>query len=200
MKSTPLIAVSLLALGLAGCNNKTDDNAPSGGMSDSSAAYQPGTEPSTGPATVAAGGGPVSSSPAQAFADTAAANDEFEIQSSKLASTKASSPKVKQFAAEMIKAHTSTTEQLTKAASEASPSIRPSPTLTAMQQQTLDSLNGKSGKDFDTAYKDAQVSAHQMALSTMKGYADRGDMPALKAVATKAVPIITAHLNMAKSL
>ena len=48
---------------------------------------------------------------AQGFANAAAASDNFEISSSKLAASQASSAAVKKFAEQMITAHTASTRQ-----------------------------------------------------------------------------------------
>jgi putative membrane protein len=143
---------------------------------------------------------PAAVSAGQAFANAAAASDAFEIQTSRLAATKASSAKVKRFAEQMIKAHTDSTAKLQTAATAASPAITPDPTLTPAQQQTLDALSAKSGADFDRAYADAQRSGHQATLDALKAYAASGDVPSLKSFATSLVPTVTAHLNLAKSL
>lgn len=139
-------------------------------------------------------------SPGQAFANAAAASDAFEIQTSRLAATKASSAKVKRFAREMIKAHTDSTAKLKTAAAAAAPAITPNPALTPDQQQTLDALSAKSAADFDRAYADAQRRGHQATLDALQAYSASGDVPSLKSFATSLVPTVTAHLNMAKSL
>jgi putative membrane protein len=100
----------------------------------------------------------------------------------------------------MIKAHTDSTAKLKAAASAASPAIVPDPTLTVEQLQTLEALKGKEGAEFDMAYGDAQAKAHQMTLDALKAYAASGDVPTLKAFASSMVPIVTAHLNMAKGM
>ena len=182
MKSHVLIAVSMTILSLAGC--KKSEPAPS-------------AMPSEG---VAMASEPAMASPGQTFANTAATSDMFEIESSKLAASKASSAKVKSFAAQMIKAHTDSTAKLKAAASSASPAISPVPQMTPMQQQTLDALGTKTGAEFDSAYTKAQVDAHQMTLDTLKAYSATGDVAPLKAFATELVPVVTAHLNMAKGL
>lgn len=186
MKHTLVLAVSIAALSLAGCKKS---EAPAGDV----AATTPANEDAMAAATPAA-------TPGQVFADTAAASDQFEIESSKLAATKAQSAKIKTFAEQMIKAHTESTAKLKAAAASASPAITPAPKLTAMQQQTLDDLNTKSGAEFDAAYAKAQADAHQMTLDTLKAYSASGDVPSLKSFATTLVPTVTAHLNMAKGL
>lgn len=186
MKRAAWIAISSAAVALAGCGKNTDET------------NSRPTNDVAATATEAAVVAPVSAG--QQFADTAAASDTFEIETSRLAATKASSPKVKKFAEQMIKAHTESTAKLKAAGTSASPAIVPAAQLSATQQQTLDALASKSGADFDAAYAKAQVDGHQAALDALKAYSTTGDVPALKAFATQSVPVVTAHLNMAKAL
>ena len=67
-------------------------------------------------------------------------------------------------------------------------------------QSKLDDLAKLKGADFDKAYIDNQVSAHEDALSLMKNYADNGDTPSLKAAAGEIAPVVQKHLDMAKAL
>jgi putative membrane protein len=187
MKHSLLFAISLAALSLAGCGKKAEpvgEASPSATASDDLAMAPASAEASAG----------------QTFANTAAASDMFEIETSKLAATKAQSAKVKSFAEQMIKAHTESTAKLKTAAAAASPAIVPVPQLTAIQQQTIDALSAKSGAEFDSAYAQAQSEAHQTALDGLKSYSTTGEVPSLKAFAAELVPIVTAHLNMAKAL
>lgn len=183
MKHSILFAVSLIAVSLSACGKK--EETPAVPASDSS--------PSAATASPAA-------SPGQTFADTAAASDTFEIETSKLAATKAQSDKVKRFAQAMIKAHTESTAKLKTAAAAATSAINPAVVLTPTQQRTLDDLSTKSGADFDRAYAEAQRAAHQGTLNALKPYSASGDIPSLKSFATERVPMVTAHLNMAKAL
>lgn len=193
MKTTVILAVSAAALALAGCK-KTETPSDAAASSAATDTAIPAADASAPAADVTA------ANPDQAFADAAAASDAFEIQTSKLAETKAKSAKVKSFAAQMIKAHTASTAKLKSAASSASPAITPQPQLTPVQQQTLDSLSAASGADFDTAYAKAQVDAHQMTLDKLKAYSTGGAQPSLKSFATGLIPVVAAHLNMAKAL
>ena len=136
----------------------------------------------------------------QEFADKAAKSDAFEIAAAKLAKTNADSADVKKFAATMIEAHTGSTAKIKAAAAKAMPEIKPDPTLTSDQQSKLDDLGKLKGADFDKAYIDGQISAHEDALSLMKGYADKGDTPSLKAAAGEIAPVVQKHLDMAKAL
>ena len=190
MKTRFLIAGPALALALAlgACGKKSDDVAVNNmaAMNESMGDMSASTMPMT--------------SPAQTFANTAAASDMFEVESSKLALAKSSSAPVKKFADMMVKAHTASTEKLKAAAGSATPPIVPNAALSADQQATLDSLKSASGSAFDTAYIAAQTDGHQKTLDAMRAYAASGDVPALKTLAGEMVPTVTAHLNLAKGL
>ena len=136
----------------------------------------------------------------QDFADKAAKSDAFEIAAAKLAKTNAESADVKKFAATMIDAHTGSTAKIKAAAAKASPAIKPDPTLTSDQQSKLDDLGKLKGADFDKAYIDGQISAHEDALPLMKDYAANGDTPSLKTAAGEIAPVVQKHLDMAKAL
>ena len=137
---------------------------------------------------------------AQGFINAAAASDRFEIESSKLAASSASSAAVKKFATQMISAHSASTAKLKSIVGGMSPPMTPDDTLNPTQQQKLDSLKGLNGAAFDSAYASAQVEAHQMALDMLKNYAASGDNAQLKTFANGMIPTVTAHLNMAKGL
>lgn len=137
---------------------------------------------------------------AQGFANAAAASDRFEVESSKLAATAASSAAVKKFAQQMITAHTESTAKLKGIAGGMSPAMTPDDTLAPDQQATLDSLKAANGAAFDTAYASAQVDAHQKTLDALKNYSASGDNAQLKSFADGLIPTVTAHLNMAKGL
>lgn len=186
MKHSLLFVASLAAVSVAGCKNEE--------------AATPDATMTTASTDMAATTSAPVANPDQEFANTAAASDAFEIQSSQLAQEKASAAKVKTFAAQMIKAHTDSTAKLKTAAGAATPAITPQPQLTATQQQTIDALKTKSGAEFDEAYIQAQTDAHQMTLASLRAYAANGGVPSLKTFAAELVPVVTAHLNMAKGL
>ncbi|MBN8808274.1 MAG: DUF4142 domain-containing protein [Sphingomonas sp.] len=179
------ITLSAAALALAACGHKdkttvTTDNTTTITANDTVVAPAPSAD--------------------QAFANAAAASDAFEIATSKLALTKSSSSSIKTFAQKMIDAHTDSTAKLKAAVAGLTPTITPDPTLTSDQQTKLDSLQGLNGTAFDKAYAAAQVEGHQKTLDTLRAYSSGGAVPALKVFATKLVPTVTAHLNMAKGL
>jgi putative membrane protein len=181
------LSASVLALGACGQRNDTASNADINVATDDGA-------PDNGMAAA-----PLPTS-AQGFANTAAASDRFEIESSKLAETAAQSAAVKDFAAKMITAHQDSTSKLKATGGALSSPVVPDDTLSAAQQQDLDSLKNSKGADFDATYAAAQVKAHEQALDALKGYAASGDTPALKDFANGLIPTVAEHLNMAKQL
>jgi putative membrane protein len=187
MRYTAFVAVSAVALALSGCGKKSEPD-PQGPTGAETAGMAGDVVP------------PVAASAGQIFADTAASSDAFEIATSQLAAEQAGSAKTKNFATNMVKAHTDSTAKLKAAASAATPAITPTVQLNSTQQQVLDGLKAKTGADFDRAYAAAQVDAHQQTLDVLKGYSASGDVVSLKDFATAMVPVVTAHLNMAKGL
>ncbi|WP_340313160.1 DUF4142 domain-containing protein [Rhizorhabdus argentea] len=197
MKHILVATVGVLALSLAGCN-KSEHAAQGAANSASQTADSAGAMASNAMVDVKQA---MSATPnGMDFANTAAKSDAFEIASSKLAQANATSKEVKDFAAEMIKAHTDSTSKIKAAAAKASPAITPDPALTEDQNEDLAELGKKKGADFDEAYIDGQVAAHQTTLAMMRDYAERGDTPSLKAVAGEIAPIVQKHLDHAKML
>lgn len=198
-------AIALIAA-LGACSQKSQDtttNAVTDIGSDisntTSNAVDTATS-ATGNALDAAGNALNPTPTGQEFADKAAKSDAFEIAAAKLAKTNAELADVKKFAATMIEAHTGSTAKIKAAAAKAMPAIKPDPTLTSDQQSKLDDLGKLKGTDFDKAYVDGQISAHEDALSLMKSYADKGDTPSLKTAAGEIAPKVQEHLDMAKKL
>jgi putative membrane protein len=190
MKTRLLIAVSGSILALTACG-KNDRAADNNAVTDTNVVMDNG---------MAADTAALSPLTAQGFVNAAAASDKFEIESSKLAATASQSAAVKSFATKMITAHEGSTAKLKSTLSGMNPAVTPDDTLNAEQQASLDSLKAKTGADFDTAYKAAQVDAHQKALDALNNYGASGDNDALKTFAKGLSPTVAAHLNMAKGL
>ncbi|WP_367142849.1 DUF4142 domain-containing protein [Brevundimonas sp.] len=62
----------------------------------------------------------------------------------------------------------------------------------------IDNLRSASAADFNMAYIDQQIAAHQEALTLHRGFSDQ-DSP-LAAHARSVVPRIEAHLRMAEAI
>lgn len=132
------------------------------------------------------------------YMQMAASGDQFEIQSSQMALQMSQNPAVQSFARLMIAHHQSMSQNLMTAAQSAG-LASPPPALMPQHQQMLQQLQA-AGPNFDQAYKDAQIMAHQQSLELHQGYANGGDVPALRNVASAAVPVVQQHLASAQNL
>jgi len=131
------------------------------------------------------------------FVTEAAASDMFEIESSKLAAAKTQGD-VKTFANQMVTDHSKTTAELKPLAEEAR--ITPPAGMSRDQQSKLDQLRASNGKEFANLYIDDQVVAHKDAVSLFQRYGGGGDNPGLKSWASKTLPALRHHLDMALRL
>lgn len=137
----------------------------------------------------------------EGFLRNAALSDMYEIQSSKIAQQKSKSAAIKRYAADMIKDHTKTTNEMTSLLKTANlTSITPPTALDSRRQGFIDNLNAATPENFDKTYVDQQTSAHDEAVSMFRNYADDGDNAAVKSWAQKTVPTLEHHQQMAKAL
>lgn len=133
------------------------------------------------------------------FAQLAANSDAFEIQASQLAATHASHQQVKDFAAMMVRDHTATTQELTTLAA-ANNLPTPMANIDPAHQQILDQLRGLNGEQFDDAYIDQQVQAHQQAVAAFQTFAQSGEAGAVRDWAQLTLPKLQSHLTSAQTL
>jgi putative membrane protein len=120
----------------------------------------------------------------------------FEIESSRVALDRSKSNDVKQFAQEMIDAHTKTSDELKSTLVRIGLIIELPSMLDTLHQGLLDELKGANAQDFDTRYIAEQKNAHNEALMLHKSYASNGDMVDLKALVSATVPKIEKHIEM----
>jgi putative membrane protein len=133
------------------------------------------------------------------FVQTVANSNAFEIQSSELAAQRAARQDVKQFAQRMVQDHTSATQQLQQlAASSNLPT--PTPQLSSDMSSRLDRLRGLTGEEFDDAYLDAQVAAHEEAVRTFESYVANAPAGQLRDWASSTLPSLRTHLSQVQNL
>jgi putative membrane protein len=149
---------------------------------------------SAGPADAAIPG-----MPAPAYIDAAASGDLFEIESSRLALGMSRNPEIRSFAQMLIDDHGRMSNELMATAHRAGLNPPP-PQMLPRHLDMLARLRSVGPNEFDRAYKTEQIAAHQEALNLHRTYADNGDVPPLRDVAARAVPIIQAHLAHAERL
>jgi putative membrane protein len=135
---------------------------------------------------------------APGFLAKAASGDLFEIQSSQMALQMSANPAVRNFANLLIADHTRMS-QVMMAAARSAGIVPPPPAILPEQQAMLAQLSA-AGPNFDVAFREAQITAHQGALGLMQNYAASGDVPALRTAAQQAIPTIQMHLAQAQGL
>jgi len=135
----------------------------------------------------------------QAFVDTMAASDMFEIEAGELAQEMGTSQTVKDFGAMMVRDHTNSSAQLNIAASESQPSITPAAEMPTKHQAKLEALRS-AGDGFDSLYAEQQVAAHQEALAALQSQAAGGTSQPLRDFAAATAPLVSEHLEMARML
>jgi putative membrane protein len=136
---------------------------------------------------------------AMTFATTAGPANLFEIQSSQLALKQTQTSDVTAFAQRMITDHTKAGQDM-DAALKSDNIAAPAPALTQDQQQQMSQLQGLKGQDFDKAYIQAQVKAHDDAVDLFQNYSQSGPDGALKTFATKTLPVLKTHQQMIHKL
>lgn len=129
-------------------------------------------------------------------------SDKFEIAAGKVALERARSPAVRDFAADMIAAHSESSADL-KAASDGTlvgRNVTPPPTFDPQHQNMYDELTSSFGRPFERIYLDQQLAAHQEALDYLEGYAANGRVPELQRFAHHMVPVVRDHLSMLRNI
>jgi putative membrane protein len=132
------------------------------------------------------------------FAIKAAQSDMTEIQTSQLALNRSQNPQVLKYAQEMIQAHTDSTSKLKPIAARLN--LAMPKTLGADNQVLVDRLSRLSNTQFDMTYTTGQARAHAQTQSLFQNEVQQGKNPELKAFANEILPVVSMHLQMAKSL
>lgn len=143
---------------------------------------------------------PVAGLSASDYVNAAADSDLYEITSSRLALSKSKNANVKSFARQMIADHMTTSKSLMAAFKNPDRTItKPSLKLSTANQSKVELLKNASKASFDQLYMQQQMQAHQTAWAIHKGYVLDGSDPALKQVASTALPIVERHFGSLKS-
>jgi putative membrane protein len=134
------------------------------------------------------------------FAKKVAISDMMEIQSSELALSRQPDADTKPFAEKMVKDHQETSKELKGLVGSGKVKVALPTALDAEHQKKLDELKSKSGKEFDRAYDQMQLQAHEEAVALFEQYSQGGENRDLKDWAAKTLPHLKEHLAMAKKL
>jgi putative membrane protein len=122
-----------------------------------------------------------------------------EVEMARLALTKASSDAVKQYAQKMLDDHTAANAELMQIAATKNLTL---PTAPDAKHRAMMARMGKlSGEAFDREYvMMAGHKDHQKMEKLFRDESTRGRDADLKAFATKTLPVVQQHLQMARDL
>lgn len=192
MKKLSFVAiVCMAAICLTACNDGSDDAVKSANESNEikqDSALNTGTGQSAGPV----------SAEDSRFAVEAASGGMMEVQLGELAQQKASSQRVKDFGAMMVRDHSDVNDELKSLAGMKNITLPPAPGENQMDH--IKKLSEKSGKEFDKAYMKLMTDDHQKDVDKFeKCSADAKDGD-VKAFAAKILPVLRVHLDSAKAI
>ncbi len=194
MKTRLWLASFTLALAACGGGDLEDE-----GVVDANVVAANGAETVALPGNEAAAAGATATN-GQQYVALASASDLFEIESARLAQEKAERPEVRELAGMILTDHERSTRELTAAAQQAQPPLTVAPQLDPEQQSNIAALRQATGAAFDQAWLDQQVRAHERALTLVTGFAQSGDVPALRQHASTVSGPIQQHLTRAREL
>lgn len=193
MKKLSFIAVACMAVfGFVACNDASDDPIKSANESNEvkqdSAENREATQPSA--TTV--------SEEESKFAVEAASGGMMEVQLGELAQQKASSQRVKDFGAMMVRDHSKINDELKSLAAMKNITLPPAPGEDHMDH--IKKLSEKSGKEFNKDYINLMIDDHQKDIDKFEKISKEAKDPDLKPFADKTLPILNKHLVEAKKI
>jgi putative membrane protein len=131
----------------------------------------------------------------QQFVTQASAAGLAEVNLARLALEQSNSADVKKFAQHILDDHTKANQQLNAVADKHR--LLPAPSMDAPHQMLMQRLSQLRGEAFDRAFLDAMVKDHKDAISLFEQEAKNGQDKELKEFASKTLPTLKDHLEMA---
>jgi putative membrane protein len=164
------------------------------GSSGTATGSQSGTRPGSQSGTEARSAGQQSAD--HSFVMEAAQGGLAEVELGQLASQKAQSEQVKQFAQRMVTDHGKANDELKSLARQKNITI-PSQ-LDAKHKATTDKFSRMSGAEFDRAYMQNMLQDHRKDVNDFRKESQSGKDPDVKAWAAKTLPTLEEHLKLAQ--
>ncbi len=125
-------------------------------------------------------------------------NNLVEVESSQLELAQTKNLSLERYAHQMVTDHQASHSKVAALATEKQVDL---PTeLGPDQQKLIDNLKLKSGEDFDKAYIDLQVGAHQHAVDVATDEVNNGSDPDVRALASNIQDSANRHLREAQEL
>jgi len=122
----------------------------------------------------------------------------MEVELGRVAAQKGASDAVKQFGQRMVDDHSAANTELTSIAS--GKGITLPATLDEKHQAQVTKMSAMSGAEFDRAYGKMMLSDHTKDVAEFEKQSTKGTDPDLKAFASKTLPTLQQHLEMARGL
>jgi predicted outer membrane protein len=121
-----------------------------------------------------------------------------EIRMAQMALSKTENGDVQNFAQRMIDDHTKANQTISQLAAQKG--VQLPADLSPEQQAVGNDLSALTGREFDKAYMDVNVFAHQKAVIAFKKQAQAGLDGDVKDFAAKTLPTLSSHLDAARNL
>ena len=205
MKRISILLAAMVAMLVFACKNETNTNQTA--STDTTSTYNTtsttATDTSATTSTTSTGTTAVTSTAPlsksdQDFANKAAAGGQMEVDLGQLASSKATSNDVKDFANRMVTDHGKAGDALKSLLTQKGGT--PSSTPSAEETKTSNDLTKKSGAAFDKAYMSDMVKDHEKDAKEFEKASKSVKDPDLKNWATQTLTIVQDHLKMAKDI
>ena len=135
----------------------------------------------------------------ETYVEIAARSNMAEIEFGELAVTKATDSLVKAFAQQMVTEHTTAQNELKDLANDYQGVEWPND-LDEGHDAIMEQLNDAEGVSFDTMFMRTQVTIHESSAMTFRTATTASTDARVKAYATKYLPRIEEHLEMADSI
>lgn len=132
------------------------------------------------------------------FLKDAAQGGMEEVKLGQLAQQNGASERVKQFGEHMVKDHTAMGDDVKSVAASDNVDLPSDIGLKAKASYKM--LEMKKGADFDKAYMSAMIKDHKNDIAAFQKEANSGKDPNVKALASKALPKLREHLQMAENV
>jgi putative membrane protein len=192
-KFVSLIACGILALGL-GCSKQRAEE-----KSSDQNQVQPATNPTARDQSVTTNSQSAALNPDdRTFLEKAAVGGKAEVELGQLALEKAQNDQVKQFAQRMVTDHSQANSELVSMGDKMSITL---PTeLDKENQDTKNKLSKLNGAKFDKEYMKAMVDDHQKDVNDFQKESSSAINSDVKAFASKTLPTLQQHLDLAKSI
>jgi putative membrane protein len=134
----------------------------------------------------------------QEFVTKAASSGLSEVKLGTMASQRANSTELRQFAGKMVADHTRANDELKALAGRRQLAMPVQ--MTARDQEDQARLERLQGIEFEHAYARQQLEAHIEAVTLFERESAGGQDADLKAFATQTLPILKQHLQMIRGL